>query len=282
MIATTLKTWISATKELLTNPRTLATYAGLYALLLATLYFFIATREATVWQVVITLVFLVLIPAEFFIFQAAIIDHALDQKFRWRAILISAFKLFVATIPILIIGCVLFILLNKWQAHFPAPGPVALPVPAGPPKPQPLHWPTLLFVTLRGLLFAVALPLATIHVWIEVVACDLRSSLRSGAKTILKRIGRRFSCAFASDSVLIYALGLIIFVLVPYAILFVPIPTKGTKTDFAVFILRLVLVFVFTLIGWIATVTTLAKTNTETSTVVSTHAIPDTPAEAPA
>jgi hypothetical protein len=278
----TIKRLLETTKSLLTNPRALAIYAGLYALLLATLYFFITTREATAWQVVITLVFLVLIPAEFFVFQAAIIDRALDQKFHWRAILVSAFKLFVATIPILIVGYVLFILLNKWQAHFPAPSPAALPITPGPPKSQPLHWPTLLFATLRGLLFAVALPLATIHLWIEVVACDLRSSLRAGAKTILKRLGNRFSGAFASDSVLIYALGLIIFVLVPYVILFVPIPVKGTKTEFAVFILRLVLVFVFTLIGWIATVTTLAQANIETSTVVSTHPIADAPAEAPA
>jgi hypothetical protein len=279
----TIRQFLETTRAILTNLRALAIFAGVYALLLATLYFFIATREATVWQVLITLVFLVLIPAEFFIFQAAIIDRALDQKFHWRAILITAFKLFVATIPILIIGCVLFILLNKWQAHFPAPSAAALPVtPGRPPKPQPLHWPTLLFATLRGLLFAIALPLATIHLWIEVAACDLRASLRSGAKTILKRLGNRFSCAFTSESVLIYALGLIIFVLVPYLILFVPIPVKGTKTDFAVFILRLVLVFVFTLIGWIATVTTLAKTNTETATVVSTDTIADTPAEAPA
>ena len=278
----TIKRLLETTKSLLTNPRAVAIYAGLYAVLLATLYFFITTREATPWQVLITLVFLVLIPAEFFLFQAAIIDHSLDQKFHWRAILISAFKLFVATIPILIIGYALFILLNKWQAHFPAPSAAALPITPGPPKPQLLHWPTLLFATLRGLLFAVALPLATIHLWIEVVACDLLSSLRGGAKAILKRLGNRFSCAFASDSVLIYALGLIVFVLVPYVILFVPIPVKGTKTEFAVFILRLVLVFVFTLIGWIATVTTLAKTNIETSTVVSTHPIADAPAEATA
>ena len=121
----TIKRLLETTKSLLTNPRALAIYAGLYALLLATLFFFITTREATAWQVVITLVFLVLIPAEFFVFQAAIIDRALDQKFHWHAILVSAFKLFVATIPILIVGYVLFILLNKWQAHFPAPSPAA-------------------------------------------------------------------------------------------------------------------------------------------------------------
>ena len=66
MIATTFKTWIDTTKALLTNVRALAIFAALYALLLGTLYWFIATREATVWQVAITLFGLVLIPAEFF------------------------------------------------------------------------------------------------------------------------------------------------------------------------------------------------------------------------
>ncbi len=74
MIATTLKTWIDATKALLTNVSALAIFSALYAMLLATLYGYIATREATVWQVIITLVGLVVIPAEFFILQAAILD----------------------------------------------------------------------------------------------------------------------------------------------------------------------------------------------------------------
>jgi hypothetical protein len=280
---TTIKRLLETTRSLLTNPRALAILAVLYALLLATLYGFISTREATVWQVVLTMLLLVLIPIEFFVLQAAILQHARADKFRWAQMMRDAIKLAVVSIPIIVLGCVLYYLLNKWQAHFPAPDPlVTFPAPKGPTAPQPLHWPTVLFATLRCLLLGIALPLATIHLWIEVAARDVRASLDGGAKTVLKRIGNTLAGAFAFDSVLTYGLGLIVFVLIPYAILFVRIPAKGTKTDFAVFILRLVLVFVFTLIGWIATVTTLAKTNTETSTVVSTHAIADTPAEAPA
>src|SRR5258706_8131361 len=122
MIATTFKAWIDKAKAMLTDARPLAIFATLYALLLATLYWFIATREATVWQVAITLFGLVLIPAEFFILQAAILDQARDSRFRWRAILIDALKIFVVTIPILIIAYVLWYLLNKWQvARYPAP-----------------------------------------------------------------------------------------------------------------------------------------------------------------
>ena len=106
-----------------------------------------------------------------------------------------------------------------------------------------------------------------IHKWIEVTRNDLKTLFAGGAKGILKRIGRGCAYAFSSNSVLTYALGLIVFVLIPYALLFVPLKIKGNKTEFAVFILRLVLVFVFTLFGWIVTVGALAKLPRETAAV---------------
>jgi hypothetical protein len=259
MITTAPKTFLETTKGLVGSPGALAIFTALYALLLATLYWFIATREATVWQVAITLFGLVLIPAEFFILQAAILDQARDSTFRWRAILIGALKIFVVTIPILIVAYVLWYLLNKWQLHYLAPK-AAFVFPPAPPKPQPVHWPTLLFATLRCLLFGIVFPLALIHKWIEVTRNDLKTLLAGGANGILKRIGRGCARAFSSNSVLTYALGLIFFVAIPYALLFVPLKITGNKTEFAVFILRLVLVFVFTLIGWVVTLQTLART----------------------
>ena len=255
---TTIRNFLATTRESLTNVSALAIFAALFALVLATLYWFIATREATMWQVIITLVGLVVIPAEFFILQAAILDQARDSRFRWRAILIDALKIFVVTIPILIIAYVLWYLLNKWQVHYPAPK-AAIVFPPAPPRPQPVHWPTVLFATLRCLLFGVAFPLATIHKWIEVTRHDLKTLFAGGAKGILKRIGRGCAHAFSSNSVLTYALGVVFFVLIPYALLFVPITIKGNKTEFTIFVLRLVLVFVFTLFGWIVTVGALAK-----------------------
>ena len=278
----TIRRLLETTKSLLTNPRALAVFAVLYAVLLATLFGFMRIREATVWQVVLTMLFLALIPIEFFILQAGILQHARADKFGWARLMRDAIKLAVVTIPIIVLGFVVVYLLNKWQVRYPTPAAAILPITPGPPKAPPLHWPTLLFATLRFLLLGLALPLATIHLWIDVTAHDLRTSFGGGAKTFLKRIGNVFARVLAFDSVLIYALGLIVFVLVPYAILFVPIKVTGTKTDFAIFVARLLLVYVFTLMGWIVTVTTLAKTNAETSTVVSTHTIANTPAEAPA
>ena len=278
----TIKRLLETIKALLTNPRALAVFAVLYAVLLATLFGFIRIREATVWQVLLTLLFLALIPIEFFVLQACILQHARADKFGWAQLMRDTIKVAVVTIPMVLLGYALFYILNKWQVRYPAPPVAALPIAPGPPKPTPLHLPTVLFATLRCLLLGLALPLATIHLWIEVTARDVRASLGGGANTVLKRLGNVFARALAFDSVLIYALGLIVFVLVPYAILFVPIKVTGTKTDFAIFIARLLLVYIFTLLGWIVTVSGLARTAAETPLAVPASTISNTPAEAPA
>jgi hypothetical protein len=262
---TTVKLFLSTIKSTLTNLRALVVFAIIFALLLATFFRFIWIREATVWQVFVTYAFMILIPAEFFIFQAAIIDRVRDQKFRWRAILIDALKFFVATIPMLLIAWLVYYLLNKIAVRFPPPVVQTLPVVPGPPKPQTLHWPTLIFATLRFVLWGVALPLATIHLWIAVAGGEIRSLFDGGAKPFLKRIGSALARAFASESVLIYALGLIVFFVLPYAVLFVPFSPKGNKTDFVMFILRLLLCFIFSLIGWVVTISALTTSSTETA-----------------
>ena len=256
----TLKIWASTFKALLTNVRALLIFIALYALLLVSFYFFISTREATAWQVLVTYVLLLLVPIQFFVLQAAILNHTREQKFHWPQIGRDALKLIAVTIPIVLIGWGLWWLLNKWQFRYPAPLP-PITFTSGPPKPQPMHWPTTLFATLRFLLFAVALPLATIHLWIEITARDVRSSFEGGAKGLFKRIGNSLARAFSSNSVFTYVLGLIFFVFLPYAIFFVPITIKGTKTDFAVFILRLVVAFALILIGWVVMLITLTRMN---------------------
>jgi len=274
MIIPTLRNWLETIKALVTNPRALASFAVLYLLLLATLYGFISTREATVWQVIVTLFFLVLIPAEFFILQATIVRSTQESNFHWPQILRDSIKLAVVTIPVILLGYVIFVLLNKWQAHYPIksaplpvwPSPKILTAPSQ-AVPQPLHWPTLLFATARSLLFGVALPLASIHLWIEVAARDFHSVIGGGALGVLKRLGRVMARAFTAASVFAYALGLVVFALIPYALLFVNFSAKGTKTDFALFVARLLLVFAFTLVGWIVTVSTLARMNGTTESV---------------
>ena len=271
-MTTTLKLWLNSIATTLTNIGALIVFAIVYLLLLVASYLFISTREATVGQVFVTYALIIVIPALFFIYQAAIIDHVRDVKFRWRAIVLDAVRFFLATIPLLLIAWLLYYLLNKLAVRYPAPAISLLPQTQEPPKPAPLHWPSLIFASLKFVLLGVALPLAAIHLWIEVASCNLRESLRGGARPILNRLGRRFACAFGSGSVLIYALGLVFFFVLPYTVLFVPFTPKGNKTDFAVFILRLLLTYIFSLIGWVVTVSALARVNPEPAPAVAVAA----------
>jgi len=287
MITAAFKTWIANIRGLLSNPAPLAIFAGLYALLLATLFGFVSTREATLWQVTVTLSFLVLIPAEFFILQSSIVRHTHDRRFHWLQILRDSTKIAIVTLPVILIGYGLLLLLNKWAAHYPIttaplrvwPSPKALSAANKLPL-QPLHWPTILFGTAKGLLLGIVLPLASIHLWIEVSSDQVSALFGGGARGVLNRLGRVLSRAFGSTSVFVYALGLLVFALIPYAILFVNISPKGTKGDFATFIARLLLVFVFSLFGWIVTVSSLSQMNAETEPV--THREMSAPAEAAA
>lgn len=278
----TIKLFFSTIKTTLTSIPALAVFAVIYALLLAAFFKFIWTREATVWQVFITYALMVVIPALFFIYQAAIIDRVRDSKFRWGAILIDALKCFVATIPILLVAWLLSYLLNKWQVRYPAPIIPSLPIGTAPPTPQPLHWPSLILATLRFVLMGVALPLTAIHVWIAIAGGEVRTLFAGGAAPFFKRIGAAFARAFASESVLIYALGLLIFFVIPYAILFVPFNPKGNKTDFAFFVLRLLLTFIFSLIGWVVTISALTRNSLESSPVPAPERSPAVAVEAAA
>ena len=259
-MTTILKLWFSTIATTIANLGALLVFATIYAVLLVASYLFISIREATIWQVLITYALMILIPLGFFTLQASIINRVLDQKFRWRVILIDALKFLAVTIPVLLVAWLLYYLLNKISARYPAPV-VEVPVDkVAPPTTPALHWPSLFFTTLRFVLLGVAFPLATIHLWIAVAGGELRTLFRDGMKSFFKRIGSALARAFSSHSVLIYGLGLIIFFVLPYITLIPTFTISGNKTEFAVFGLRLLLAFLFSLVGWASTLTALART----------------------
>jgi hypothetical protein len=276
-----LKLWLSTIRSTFANPGALLVFATIYAVLLVASYIFIAIREATIWQVLVTYALMILIPFGFFTLQAAIINRAVDQKLRWPVLLIDALKFLVLTILVSLVVWLLYYLLGKVSARYPAPAvelfaanpaiPHAPPTP--PPPPPPLHWPSLIFTTLRFALLGVAFPLAAIHLWAAVAGGGLGALFSDGVKIFFKRIGSALSRAFSSDSVLIYGLGLIIFFVLPYLILVPTFTVKGNKTEFAVFGLRLLLSFLFSLIGWVITLTALARTVPDMPPEVSAPAV---------
>jgi len=112
---------LKTTQELFTDRDSLAIFAGLYVLLLATLYGFIVTREATVVQILLTLLFLAAAPLIFFLLQAAIIGHARTGRIEWQKALRDSTKFALVALPVIFVGLGFMWLLNRWQRHFPAP-----------------------------------------------------------------------------------------------------------------------------------------------------------------
>src|SRR5205807_4716222 len=139
----------------------------------------------------------------------------------------------------------------------------------GPLKSQPFHWPSLIFATLRFVLLGVAVPLSAVHLWIAIAGDEVRSLFERGTKPFFVGIGSALTRAFSSESVLIYALGLIMFFVLPYIILIPTFAIKGNKTEFVVFVLRLFLAFLLSLLGWVIAVSALTKSDTETGAAMA-------------
>jgi hypothetical protein len=271
MIKNIFQSISESTRSLIKNRGALAIFVGLYALLLGALYGFIATREATIAQVLLTLLFAAASPLIFFMLQAAIINHALTGRIEWGRELRDSTKLALAALPVIVLGVGIMWALNRWQAHFPTPyfNPHAVPAvtTVGPeistpsqvvPTP-PFHWPTVLFATLRALIFVVLLPLALVHLWIAVAGQDLFAMFRGGARAVFARLGQLLSGAFSPAALVTYSLGLLVFGLAPYLFLFKRITFNGAWSEITVFSVRLLLVFAFSLVGWVITLSALAK-----------------------
>ena len=258
-----LKTFFTATRRLLQQWRVMAVMAAVYASLLAALFLFVATKEATRWQVMWTLIFAALAPALFFLLQAMIVNYAHGEA-QAITLLRRSFKdscrLALASIPLALLVVLLVNLLNKPNSYsalqFPFPHftqdtwPPTQPRPSGISQAELLSWSQLALSTLRLLVFAVVLPLGAIQLW--------GATVREGLLKALKKLPRNLARAFAPRSALVYAIGLVLFGLIPYFLLFTHTPASNPWVEFAFFVARLVLVFVFTLYGWALTMDALA------------------------
>src|ERR1043165_5441226 len=92
--STSLRAIVSAARSLFGNRRSLLLMLAVYAGLLAAIYLFVSTREATVSQLVLTLVTSIGAPALFFVLQAAIIGPTP------RGLMKRSVKLLVVSVPV--------------------------------------------------------------------------------------------------------------------------------------------------------------------------------------
>jgi hypothetical protein len=239
MMRIALKDITETARNLLSNRRAMLLFFAIYIALLATLALFVTTREATVKEVLLTFATLVAAPALFFLLQGMCVNFAESEgafELLRRAMKIF-WRLILASIPLILVGFALYLLFGKIEARF---------TPHLAREAAKTEWPLVILSTVRLLVFGLALPLLSIHLWLAL--------MRDDAKSVLRGIVPLMSKAFAPRSVVTYVCGLVLFGVVPYFLIISRTPFEKAWLELTVLSARLVLAFSLMLLGWVVTV----------------------------
>lgn len=258
MLTESFRSIATATRRLLGNWSVMVLLAGLYAALIATLYLFVMVREASTGQVVVTLVLTITAPSLFFLLQTAGASQTrslragpmLRESFR------NSWKVIAVSLPLIALAVLLTYLLGKAQSYLGTDGrelsdaAAQYQLTASNDGRPPLRWSQLILNSIRYLSLGLVLPLIAIHLWIASVGRDLMGTVRAAKDLIV--------AAFAPGSVLIYIVGFVLFGVIPYLILVKATPASSAWMEITFLVIRLLLVFLLTLFGWVVTMGALA------------------------
>ena len=208
---------ISAVRTLFSSRRSLLLIIAVYTGLIAAIYLFVSTREATISQLLLTLITVIVAPALFFVLQAIIVGPTSGNLIK------NSLKLIFVSVPVIALTVLAVYGLNKLETH-----------------------PTIV-TTVRYLLLAVIGPLLVVQLWIGV-----GNGMR--VRNVLTR-------TFAPQSVFVYALGFLIFAVVPYLLLHKTLTLQRPWLELSLMIVRLSLSALLILLGWVLTVRTLSILN---------------------
>lgn len=221
MYSTSIKAIISAMRSLFKNRRALLLLVTVYIALLAAIYLFVSTREATISQLILTLVVSVSAPALFFVLQAVSVSYT-NGPTSTRLIRNTTLRLILVTLPVIALLLLTVYGLNKIQTH-----------------------PTIV-TTVRYLLMAFIAPLLAIQLWIAISNSSLRSLVKSLRRVLIGTL--------APQSLFVYACGFLFFAVVPYLLLQKSISIERPWLELSVLILRLGAGALLVLLGWVTTV----------------------------
>ncbi len=265
----------SASRELFRRWGALLILLALYLAMLGSVYQFFATREATVGQLLLSLLFALAAPVLFLIIQTMAARYNQRDKQPgmsavpgpWALLggsLRDFWKLLVISLPLILVAVLAIYLLGKVEPSAPATAvrEAVRAQPAPPrsvtPKPQPVSWQAVAVTTIEYLLFCLVLPLAAVHLWI--------GTARDGLNQTIKRSPRLLARAFAPQSVVIYAIGFVFFAVIPYFLIVTKTSVTGVWLDAGLLGARLLLSVLFSLVGWVVTVGALGERGEATGT----------------
>lgn len=274
MLTETFHSITTAARKVFTNWRAMLLLAIVYASLLAALYFFLAVREASIGQVVLTFALAILAPLLFFVLQAMVASQTDEASVGslLRRSLTSFWKLVLISLPLIALAILVAYLLSKAQTHWNigASNPDAevsrrLASSANASRTaRPIDWKVAILSTVRYLVFGLLLPLAAIHLWL--------ATAREGLLAAIKKVITHLARAFAPRSVLIYIAGFLVFGIIPYFLLFKTTSTKHAWLELSLLVARLLAVFALTLFGWVITVRALGQTSTSSQSDLTNEA----------
>lgn len=167
----------SAVRLLFKSRKALGVILVAYAGLLCAGYLFVSTREATIAQLVLTMVLAVVAPALFFILQAASVSYT--SGLPARGFVRHCFRLFVVTVPVIAVAVLGVYGLSKVSSHL------------------------TIVTALRYLLIGVVAPLLAIQLWIAKSLTNLR---KLTAKAFTPQSVFVYACGFLIFAVAPYLL----------------------------------------------------------------------------
>ena len=228
MFVQALKAELTAIRLLFRNKFTLLLLVMIYGALLGAGYLFVSTREATISQLILTLVLVVLAPALFFALQAVSVNYvsgasatSLVKKTAYDSL-----RLVAVSVPLILVTALAVYGLGKINSHL------------------------TVVTAARYLLIGVIAPLLTIRLWVTASRDGLGPLLRRAPQTAVK--------AFAPQAVFIYACGALIFAIAPYFLISHSNQIERAWLEVSLLVVRLVVSAVLILFGWVTTVGTLS------------------------
>ncbi|HVF45869.1 MAG TPA: hypothetical protein VM936_22770 [Pyrinomonadaceae bacterium] len=266
MTKNVLSALFSAARGLLRNFGALLVLALLYAGLIVAAVLFVTTREASTAQLALTALAALAVPVLFFLVAAGCAAYAAGESRPvgiLRRALANFLKVLTVSLPVvaLVVGTVWA--MNKLESrvkHDPRDEASAQysanmdeeggdAAEQARPKP-PVRWAYVFYSALRLLLLGVFLPLLAVHLWIAAVRDGLGGALK---------VHRVFARAFAARSVFTYAVGMIVFALIPYFLIIKRTPASAGWLELSFLSIRLLAAFALTLFGFVATTAALAR-----------------------
>jgi hypothetical protein len=273
MTKNVLSALFNAARGLLRNPAALLALAVLYAALIVAAVVFVTTREASLFQIGLTALAAVAVPVLLILTASACASYAVGETRPFGLVgraLRNFLKVLIVSIPLVAIVVGTMWGLNKLESrvkHVPSEEASAqFPVhessdeesaAAAHPKP-PVRWAYVFYSALRLFLLGILLPLVAIHLWIVAV--------RDGLKAVLVNHHRIIARALSARALFTYAVGMIIFALVPYFLIIKRTPSNTSWLELSFLGTRLFVSYALTLFGFVATMTALAREGRDDAT----------------